>query len=122
MTPTNCHRCGATFPKPPPSGGASGYAVFGGQHICYSCADKQQREELLTAQRFCAYVSSDGHSITTWTGGLLAYVTQSRPCKLSRRSFTHGKSCLSITATDVHGNRWVGRGSPGIAIKIRRVK
>lgn len=83
-----------------------------------------QREELKDRSKsFDAYVSSDGRSITTWTGGKLMDVTQSWPCQITRPSHWHdSRSYRSIRARDVHGTMWYGRGSAGIAIKMRPMK
>lgn len=61
-------------------GCAAGYArTHDGRVLCYFCANSEQ---LVTAQhaqrgdRIFAYVSSDGQSITTWTGGMLGRVTR----------------------------------------------
>jgi hypothetical protein len=124
-TDTNCSRCNALFPEPPKGGGAAGYATLpDDSRICYACADAMQIEELKDRSKsFCAYVSSDGKQITTWTGGKLMDVTQSWPCALSRRSNWHDeKSYRCIRAKDVHGNRWYGRGSAGVVIKLRACK
>ena len=115
--------CGATFPPVPAGGGAAGYAITPeGQHICYGCADKRQIADLKDRSKpFFAYLS--GASITTWTGGKLMTVTRSRPCQLTRFSYTHNRNSFrSVHCVDVHGNHWAGRGSDGIAIKLRPVK
>lgn len=120
--PTHC-KCGNAFPIHPAGyTGASGYAVLpSGEHICYPCADAQQRDELRDRSKpFVAYLSGD--KVTTWTGGELMRVTHSRPCKLTRLSYTHDRrSYRSIRAVDVHGGHWTGRGSDGVAIRLRPV-
>lgn len=63
-----------------------------------------------------AYVSRDGSMITTQAGFMLMTVLRSRPVR------THGKDYSSIHAVDVHGGHWAGRGSEGVAIKLRPVK
>lgn len=94
-----------------------------GREICWSCADEMQREELKDRSRpFVGYVSGDGLGITSWSGGNLMRVTRSVPCTLTRRSWIHGKAYSSIRATDCHGGRWYGRGSPGVAITLRPCK
>ena len=123
LNKTQCS-CGALFPVHQAGHtGASGYAVLpSGERICYACSDKLSVEELKDRTKpFYGYVGK-GNSITTWTGGKLMTITRAWPCKLTRYSFTHGKSCLSIHAVDVHGGHWAGRGSVGIAIKLRPVK
>ena len=118
---THCHTCGAEFV---PSGCSTGYAIRPDDtRICYACADKEQRAELLDRSKpFCAYVSCDGNRITTWTGGELMRITRSHEMRLTRQSFTHGKTIRTIRAIDVHGNRWFGRGNPGISIRLRPCK
>src|SRR5688500_16004336 len=109
IKPPFCQLCQTAFPPVPASGGASGYArTREGLHLCYACADAQQREELKDRSKpFFAYVSSDGKNITTWTGGVLMRITQSWPCKLTRQSWTHSQSSYkSIRATDMHGGKW----------------
>lgn len=111
--------------KPVQSNGGTGYAVTPqGELICYDCADVRQREDLKDRSKpFVAYVDSAGKLITTWTGGVLARITQSWPCQLTRRSNWHdSKSYKCIRATDVHGGKWFGRGSAGVAIKLRPCK
>lgn len=110
---------------PPGHCGGTGYATLRkpkGARVCYSCADKRQREELKDRSKpFVAYVS--GNLITSWTGGVLMHVVERRTCKLTRPSFTHDRrSFCSVRAKDVHGGHWYGRGSDGIAIKLRPCK
>lgn len=121
---TNCALCFNPFPPVPAGGGAAGYAVTrDGSHICYACADAQQREELKDREPFSAYLSSDGKTITTWTGGKLMDIAQSWPCTLTRNSHWHSaKSYRSIRAVDVHGAKWYGRGSAGVCITLRPMK
>lgn len=106
------------------NGCSTGYAVMPTDELYYyNCADVNQREELKDRSKpFVAYVDSAGKNITTWTGGVLARITQSWPCQLTRRSFWHGNGYSCIRAVDVHGGKWFGRGSPGIAIKLRPCK
>lgn len=118
---TNCIECGALFPKPPPEGGAAGYAIIQDQRVCYPCADRYERIVMNCATAHVAYLSSDGRKITTWTGGELGIVISARPCKLARRSFTHSASSfVSVRVRAFDGSVWYGRGSPGIAIRLRK--
>lgn len=123
---TSCP-CGAHFPPVPPQGGASGYAVRpDGVLICYDCAHKLELEALKDRSKpFFAYVgcNSNANLITTWTGHKLMTITSSRPCELTRFSFTHDRrSFRSIHAVDVYGGHWHGRGSAGVSIKLRPCK
>ena len=122
MNDNICTRCGAPFPAPPKVG-PTGYAVTStGAKICYPCSDADEIKTLLKRGAvFCAYLSSDGQHITTWPGGILGEVIWSKPCKLTRRSWTHGTGYRSVRIRDVHGNYWSGRGSPGIFIRLRPV-
>lgn len=126
-TNTHCADCGALFPVFPVGHvGGTGRATFGPpldrKEICYPCADKRCIEALKDrSQSFLAYVGKG--IITTWTGGKLMTITSAQPCQLTRASWTHGrKGYMSIHAVDVHGGHWTGRGSEGIAIKLRPVK
>ncbi len=120
MTPTL--DCGHTpSPHSPMTTGTA--RTQDGKEICYACADARQREDLKDRSRpFTAYVSSDGKTITTWTGGKLMDIRQSWRIPLTRFSFTHGRTILHIRARDVHGGDWFGRGNPGIAITLRPTK
>lgn len=123
---TSCTFCADCETLCRPQGCGTGYAVLpndGGKRVCYRCADARQVEDLKDRSApFCAYLSSDGKSVTTWTGGRLMRVDGSKPCALSRRSYTHSaKSFRTVWATDTHGGRWMGRGSPGIVIKLRPI-
>ena len=120
MSKKACSDCGAPFVA---SDCTPGYATLQNRRrVCYLCCDKRQREDFKDrSEPFFAYLAGD--KITTWTGGHLMNVTRSRPCRLTRLSFTHEKrGYRSIHAVDVHGGHWSGRGSDGIAIKLHPVK
>ena len=88
--------------------------------LCYSCCTVRDLQAIKTYDRFTGYLSSDGRQFSTWSGGLLGHVIDSRPCKLTRMSFTHDrKSYRSVRVRDVHGREWYGRGSAGIVITLR---
>lgn len=100
----------------------TGYATTpDGRRVCYDCADQATRDDLRDRSRpFCGYLSSDLAHVTTWTGGALMRVLSASPCQLTRTSYTHDrKSYKAIHAVDVHGGHWYGRGSAGIAIRLR---
>lgn len=122
---TSCSDCNNPLPVMPTSHCVgTGYAVLPatGEHICYPCSDKRERAELLDRSRpVCAYVSGDGSRITTWTGGDLMRIVRSRTVRLTRESFTHGRTIQSIRAVDCHGGEWIGQGNPGISIRLRPV-
>lgn len=110
--------------KPVQTNGGTGYAYMpnSDKPICYNCADKRQIEDLKDRSKsFYAYLGKG--VVTTWTGGKLMTVKWSRRCELTRRSNWHSReSYVSIHAVDVHGGHWTGRGSEGLAIKLRPVK
>lgn len=68
---------------------------------------------------FSVYMSSDGCFITTWMGTTLAQIRSWRQYRLTRLSFTHGKTIRSFVAVDSLGRRWYGRGNPGIICRMR---
>ena len=117
-----CAHCGAICV---PDVLVAGYAVTPkNEKICYSCAYKAQIQDLKDRSKpFTAYISCDGKRISTWKGSTLMTITRSRPCRLTRRSFTHdSRTFMSIHAVDVHGAHWYGRGSAGIVITLRPCK
>jgi hypothetical protein len=98
-------------------GGAAGYATTAdGRRICYADADAAQRDELRTAARFTAYLSGDGKTVTTWSGGTLGRVTAQWESKRARKTY--------VRVTDVHGGTWSGQGpaESGTYVSLRRVK
>lgn len=113
-----CHKVKATDGR----GCSTGYAVTPNNRLmCYTCADAAQREELRdTSRPFFAYLAGNGRNITTWTGGELMRVERETGWRIfgSRRNMG---AC--VTARDVHGKRWYGRGAGrGMCIKLRACK
>lgn len=70
---------------------------------------------------FC-YISNDSRNVTGFKGNILGDITRDTPCRLTRRSYTHGKEYSAIRVQDVHGNNWYGRGSPGVCVTLRPCK
>lgn len=115
--------CG--HPPTTTEGPGAGCAIDGdGRTLCYACANEHARSELLDRSKpVVAYLSGDERTVTTWSGGVLGYVIRCVPCALTRPSFTHDRrSYRSVRVSDVHGNTWYGRGSAGIAIRLRPCK
>lgn len=83
---------------------------------------RERRELLDRSKPFYAYVSSDGKSVTGWKGNVLGRITSATNYRLTRQSYTHGRTINFYRVTDVHGGLWTGRGNPGIAIKLHPVK
>lgn len=97
-----------------------------GREICWSCADKQQKQELKTADRFVAYLtpatkgrfSATGYVLTTWSGGVLACIEY-----LSKGRHNIGSTLYRFRAVDVHGQRWYGTSpGPGMYARMRKAK
>lgn len=84
--------------------------------MCYSCADDMQRTELATADRFTGYLSADGRSVTTWTGGTLARVTEHWTSRAAHKTY--------VRAVTPDGARWHGQGpaESGTYVNLRRCK
>lgn len=104
-----------------PRGFAAGYAtrVKDGAKICYDCADRMQREELLVEKEVFGYLSSDGKLITTWTGGELMKVTSEG----SARTGFYGSRVTYVRAEGPDGSRWYGKnGGRGMSIRMKRAK
>lgn len=84
----------------------TGYArTDDGRKICYACADARQTADLLARDKYHGYLSMDGKTIDTWTGGTLVNVV----------SWTIGhnlRSCRTLQAwsgQDTHGQTWYGK-------------
>lgn len=121
MCPTHCAKCGNDFPPIASNGVAAGYAITGnGSHICYTCADEQQRADMRQFDKYGAYLSSDGKSLTTWTGSELAKVISEKT--VSGGGFHFG-SLTAIRAKAPDGSIWYGKGSGrGMLLRIRKAK
>jgi hypothetical protein len=116
--------CGHEYQGPGPEGGAAGYATRqDGKTVCYPCADDGERERLLTERSIFCYLSSDGKTLTTWTGGKLMTVTSHKTARVGFRGID-GKSPVRhyLQAHDVHGAHcWIGTSpGPGMYARMRR--
>lgn len=126
MSDTHCTRCNAPFPAPPPTSGAAGYAITrAGARICYPCADATHRAEVAAlepGESFTCYLSSDGKTITTCTGGALATVTELRPVKAGG-FIPRYAALVSVHAVTPQGVHLYGRGAgKGMCITMRGCK
>jgi hypothetical protein len=118
--PTHCAWCGAKFPDPPKDFGPTGYAIIPmtKETVCYACADRWTREQMLASDKFGVYLSSDGKTLTTWTGGELARVTDE--WKSSGGGFHFGP-LTHVRAIAPDGSLWYGKGSGrGMCLTIHR--
>jgi hypothetical protein len=103
----------------------TGYArMADGSSLCYPCADEHERQAMRDAAAtpgaaFLAYVSSDGKSLTTWPGGILANVTGHTVARTGwNRSQVH-----RWWAVSPDGAHWYGSNAgEGMCIAVRRIK
>lgn len=70
-----CTACGKTF-LAERVGCSVNYAHRGDTFACLDCAYGEERHIAETSPHFCAYLSSDGCTITDWLGNALARVTR----------------------------------------------
>jgi hypothetical protein len=104
--------------------GGTGYAVLGdrdpsesGHFVCYACSEIRERADFANANRYAAYLSSDGGRVTTWTGGMLATVTNETKRRVGFG--TDGRTYIRATASD--GSQWYGNGpGRGMFLRLRR--
>lgn len=114
--------CG--HPPTPTDHGGTGVAYDSqGRSFCYDCANSREAEAFSAADKFTAYLSSDGKNVTTWPGGVLARVQQmSNPAV--RYTPTGGRyETVYSVVRDASGNLWYGQG-PGCGMyhRLRRAK
>ena len=80
---------------------------------------REKRDMLDRSKPFFCYVSSDGNRVTGWKGNTLGRVTWSSSSRTGwcRSWITH------VRVTDVHGNKWHGKGSgAGMFIRLHPSK
>lgn len=70
-----CTACDKTF-LAEKAGCSVNYAHRGETLVCLDCAYEKELRIAETAEHFCAYLSSDGRTITDWAGNALARVTR----------------------------------------------
>ena len=94
-----------------------GYGVDrDGRKHCYECCTARDLEHMEATGKLCAYLSSDGKSITNWPGAPLLTVT--RETTGSAGGFARHTTITRVWARDRHGAWWHGRG-PGRGMYIR---
>ena len=107
--------------------GTPGYAreVGTDRRICYACADAREQADLLTHDRYTAYLTPTkppeppDWQLTTWTGGVLAWLTA--PPTKGRHNI--GGYLWRFRAVDVHGQYWYGTSpGPNMYARMRKVK
>lgn len=120
--------------KPAPLGwsGGTGYARLpeDDRTVCYSCADKMQRDDMAATEpggTFVAYVESAadgiarrGMAVTTWTGGKLGTIVAAGPVQTGYTP-TGGHYTWQAVTVAAAGATWTGRGpGAGMYVRLRR--
>lgn len=83
-----------------------------GREVCWECADAWQRDQMRASDRLDAYLTGDGATIATWSGGKLAHVTS----KVTARR-------VYLRAIDDTGKRWHGTSpGPGMYARMRATR
>jgi len=96
----------------------------GGRGLTSDEAYKREVNALKKSDHYGAYMSSNGKTLTTWTGGHLGHITQTSDMNNSmvRRGYTSDK-LLHFRATDLHGGTWHGTSpGPGMYARMHRTK
>jgi hypothetical protein len=116
MDKNTCHTCGCEFK---PEGIATGYGTDKDENRhCYACCENRESRAFEASDAYCCYLSSDGRTATTWTGGKLAAVTSERTTRAGYCGET-----VYVRATAPNGSRWYGRGGGrGMYLRLRRYK
>lgn len=109
--------CGHTFDRDAAPFTDGSAILDDGSRICYDCAtaaDRSAMRDATPGDRFTAYVSSDGRTLTSWPGRELGTVVgwgERHPWSNSRRY---------VSVRDVNGGRWRGTAEPGMWASLRR--
>lgn len=124
MSDTNCARCSAEFPKPPATGGASGYGIDNNENkICYDCCTRDDMLLMQTEKVIIAYVDEVKRIITNWPGYELGKIIWTN--KIITQNWFGGQlgTLLFINAIDPYGNIWYGKGlGNGMSIRLKKKK
>lgn len=119
-----CDECARTIERKPESIG-TGYAWTresdGSERcVCYPCADALQRAEIRDAapgDRFCAYIGSDGETVTTWSGGRLG---KRLGAWGALHPWSRERRYLTVRMDD--GSEWYGTAAPGMWASLKKSK
>lgn len=117
--------CGHPATPQEPGSISTGYGTkSNGDKVCLSCAFKFEQSAFWRATRYTGYVSSDGTTFTTWTGGVLAIMDWgwSTQDGQVRHTPTGGEyKRYHWTAHDNDGGQWYGdNGGPGMVVTMRK--
>lgn len=119
--PSVCGQCGGAIPPHVPGSCDTGYArTADGLALCLPCAHGRTLAEWNATQPgegFVAYLSGDGHTLTTWPGEILARVTW-RTVAMRYTPTGGAYEWHSIRARDAAGRAWYG-GGPGFGMYCR---
>ena len=88
-----------------------------GRKVCYGCAAAADVGQIVNTGRGMAYLSSDGHTLTTWPGLVIGTVSRTSVAR-SRFGGSITRVWASIGGTPVYG---MGGGA-GMAVSLKRVK
>lgn len=107
--------------EPTPQGVGTDYAITpAGEYLCYPCADERILADVAAASTGdhapALYLSSDGRTVTTWSGGkVMTHVARGARHNFSRERFY-------LTARDAQGRTWYGTGAEGMYCTLRLAK
>lgn len=91
--------------------------------ICYDCADAMTRCDIAQSKsgdRITLYISSDGNTVTTWTGGRMMRILGWG----ARHPWSNGYDGprYYVRAIDNDGCVWYGTGANGMYANLRKAK
>ena len=96
-----------------------------GREICWECAYKQERIDLLSNTRHFAYITEqqDGRwAVSNWPGFHLGMVVHKH--EVNNTWVKRGAMCSHwyyVRVVDVHGQHWFGyTGGPGLYVRLRK--
>lgn len=98
----------------------SGYGYDrAGKRYCYDCCSSRDMRHMEETGEICAYLASDGKTVTGWPGFVLLHVT--REWVTSAGGFARHTAITRVWARDRNGNMWHGRGlGRGMYMRLRR--
>jgi hypothetical protein len=114
--PVVCAACGVECRGKP--GGGTGYGeTDDGRKLCYPCCGAREIARLTRREPTTVYLGSTADTVTDWPGTVLGRVVEHH--RIRSRSVD---PVYAVRVIDVHGGRWFGRGSAGMALLLRPAK
>lgn len=105
--------------SPTPTSFGTGYGTSpDNKRKCYNCCNVDELKAFREAGHYMAYLSTDGTSITTWTGGLLGKVTGFTDTKAGFGSSRRYLDVRGLDGTLYYGNT----PGPGMFARLHRKK